>query len=404
MKNKAVSLLLGFVLTLTMSVCADAETAEADGNATVQQAAVSVAYNTQTGMYIHSFVDGCCFHASEELHGGDITTSALWLATESEDIEIRVTLDGVPFAYSPATVLDTEGEYTIQIYHRHGGNESVTYIVRIVPPEDIAQEQPESIQGRLELVPDGSGFSYSFGGTDSIYSNVLDGETISFPAKLTLSDGLYCTVIKDGEVYSLPQNGVISESGSYSMELTSYAVDSSVETRRFGFNICIGETNRLGVYHPPFGYSIVSVTLDDKEQPHGGDMYRFTGDGEYVIAYSNGDSERSVTLVRDTAAPVLYFNGGSGMVFDEVVVVTTDSPCTVTVEKNGMPIDGTTLKGTGIYRVTAVDEAGNTASSRIEIQAVSAFNPMNFALIFGMAAIAAVVYFILIKCSKPVVR
>ncbi len=402
MKNKA-AVAAALLAAAVYNLPAAAETAEVFSAAAQEQAAVSISYNTETGMYLHTFADGCCFIASEELRGGGNIASALWLASE-DDVEIRVTLDGIPFAYSPSTVLDEAGLYTIQVYHPHADSESVSYTVEIAPPEEIQQNQPESITGRLELLPDGGGFSYSFGEMGSVSSNILDGETVGYPARVTVSDDLYCTVTRDGAVYSLPQNGIISENGSYSMEITSYAADGSVETRLFGFNICIGASNRLGVYHPPFGYSILSVALGGEPQQHSGDMFRFTQDGEYVISCSNGETERTVTLLRDTAAPLLYFNGGSNMVFDEEVSVTTDSPCKVTVEKNGMAVSGTLLKGTGIYRVTAVDEAGNYISSRIEIQAVSAFNPMNFALIFGGVVIAAVVYFIFVKCSKLVVR
>ncbi len=393
-------MLITCVMTsLALSTGVSAEAPESD-----EKPPVTTAYNTETGMYMYSFADGCGFQASEDLGNEGNTVPVLWLATEDEDIEIRVSLDGIPFAYSPTTVLDIEGLYTVQIYHRHGGNESVIYNVKIAAPNDITETPTASVEGRLELIPDGEFFSYGFGGVGSVFSNVLDGETIGFPAKVTVSPELYCTVTKDGAVYSLPQNGIISENGSYGMEISSYSADGTAETRYFGFNVCIGESNRLGIYHPPFGFSIESVTLNGEPQQHSGDMYRFTRDGEYVITYENGETERSVTLVRDTAAPVLYFNGGSGVVFDSNVAVTADSPCTVTVEKNGMEISGTELKGTGIYRVTAVDTAGNSVSYRIEVRAVSALNPMNFAVIFGVAAIVATVYFIFQKSKKPVVR
>ncbi len=409
MKNKA-AFLAAAMLSLTLTATARAETAEAapmaEAAPTTEAAptAVSMSYSTETGMYIYSFEDGCGFQASEELYGGEVTTSALWLATEDEDVEIRVTLDGMPFAYSPTTVLDTEGDYSIQIYHRHADSESVSYAVKIAAPEDIDLGQAVGTEGRLELTPDSEGFYYDFSGAGRMSSNVLDGETVGFPVRLTVPDDLYCTVTRDGAVYSLPKNGIITENGSYSLELTDYSADGSVETRFFGFTVYIGETGRLGVYHPPLGWSLVSVTRSGEPQQHSADMFRFTRDGEYLITYTDGEGERSVTLVRDTAPPVLYFNGGGSRIFDEAVAVTTDTPCTVTVEKNGMPVSGTMLKGTGIYRVTAVDAAGNSTSARVEIQAVSAFNPMNFAVIFGGAAIAAIVYFIVQKNKKPVVR
>ncbi len=410
MKCKAISLILGALLASGLSAAAYAETAEVHYNEAVEEAepAVTMSYDEETGMYVYSFDGESEFWTSEMLDGSGTVTAALWIATESPDIEIKITCEGEPYAYSPTMVLDTVGSYVIEVSRIpvDGEKSTVTYNVEITSPDEVADNAVISnIQGRLEMQPDDDGFSYSFGGVGRIWTNVLDGETVSFPAKVLADDELYCSVTRDGAVYSLPQNGVINEDGAYSVTITAFLSDGSTETRYFGFNVYTGATNRLGIYHPPFGYTIQNVYFEGGEYPFGQNYCSFADDGEYTVIYSNEADSRTVVLTRDTTAPVLYFNGGSEIVFDEAVSITADSPCTISVQKNGMSAgSGTVLNSTGVYRVTAVDEAGNTTSARIEITAVSAINPMDIMLVFGAVIVAAIVYFIVQKNKRPVVR
>ncbi len=410
MKCKVISLVLGALLASGFSAAAYAETSEVYYAEAFEEAdpAVTMSYDEETGMYVYSFDGESEFWASEMLDSSETVTAALWIATESPDVEIKITCEGEPYAYSPTTVLDTVGSYVIEVSRMpvYGEKSTITYNVEITSPDEVADNAVISnIQGRLEMQPDGDGFSYSFGAIGSIWTNVLDGETVSFPAKVLADDALYCSVIRDGAVYSLPQNGVINDDGAYSVTITAYLSDGSVETRYFSFNVYTRATNRLGIYHPPFGYTIQNVYFEGVEYPFEQSYCSFTDDGEYTVVYSNGADSREVVLTSDTTAPVLYFNGGSEIVFDEAVTVTADSPCTITVQKNGMAAgSGTVLNSTGIYRVTAVDEAGNATSARIEITAVSAINPMNIMLVFGVAIVAAIVYFIVQKNKRPVVR
>ncbi len=129
------------------------------------------------------------------------------------------------------------------------------------------------------------------------------------------------------------------------------------------------------------------------------------GEGEYFIEYKNGNTTRSVKLSRDITPPVLYFNGTTDVIFSERVFVTSDTECSIRVTKNGQISSSTTeLLGAGIYRITATDAAGNTTSARVEIKAVSAINPLDFVIIFGVLVVGGVVYFFIQRNRKMTVR
>ena len=114
---------------------------------------------------------------------------------------------------------------------------------------------------------------------------------------------------------------------------------------------------------------------------------------------------RGVLLSRDTVPPVLYFNGTSDIVFTEQVVVTSDTDCTLRVTKNGQIVGNVSeLHGSGLYRITATDEAGNITFVRLEIKSVSAINPLDIITIFAALIIAAVVYYIIQKNRRITVR
>lgn len=411
LKDKALALLLTAAVWAGSPATALAVSSEA---ATADSAVVSAAeeliavFDEETGMYRYAFDDDSEFWTSELLDATGIVTSAFWAATEAADVEITVTKDGEPFDLDAEPVLSQTGSYVVEIAHAPADGERVVcvYDVEIMPPDEVVSgDTASSIVGRLEVTPDGDGYSYRFGEVGNVWTNVLDGETISEPAKLLIDDVLYCTVRRDGAMYPLPHNGVISEDGAYSATITASHADGTLETRYFTFNVYLNASNRLGIYHPPFGYVIESVSFEGSPYPFTKEYCRFRQDGEYSVTYTNGTDSLTVLLQRDTTPPVLYFNGGSDIIFDDDVTVTADSPCAITVQRNGMP-EGTdtTLTESGIYRITAVDKAGNTTSARIEIVRASTAEPLAVALLTAGVVIAAVIYYIIQKNKRPVVR
>ena len=179
-----------------------------------------------------------------------------------------------------------------------------------------------------------------------------------------------------------------------------------MEKRFFSFNLFSGSTNRLGIFQPPYGFDLTSVEFNGESVPlENKNFVLLNGEGEYFVEYRNGTTTRCVKLSRDTTPPVLYFNGTTDVVFSEKVVVTSDTECTFRVTKNGQTVGNVTeLLGAGIYRITATDKAGNETSARVEIKAISAINPLDFIIIFGVIAVGGLVYFFIQKNRKMTVR
>ena len=411
LKSKALSLLLTAALCLSCPATAFAVNSEemvADSTVVSATEELIGVFDEETGMYRYAFDDDSEFWTSELLTVKGIVTSAFWIATEAADVEIIVTKNGEPVDMNEEPVLSETGSYVVEIAHIPADGERTVsvYDVEIKPSDEVVSgDAAASIVGRLEVTHDGEGYSYLFGEVGSVWTNVLDGETISEPAKLLIDDVLYCTVRRDGVTYPLSHNGVISDDGAYSVIITASHSDGSIETRYFAFNVYTNASNRLGIYHPPFGYAIESVLFEGSPYPFTKDYCRFEQDGGYSVTYGNGTDSLTVLLERDTTPPVLYFNGGSDIIFDDDVTVTADSPCTITVQRNGMP-EGTdtTLTDSGIYRITAVDKAGNTTSARIEIVRPSTTEPLAVAVVTAGIVIAAVIYYIILKNKRPVVR
>lgn len=406
MRCKLCALLLAALL-LFMPVTAYAETVESSDIMLELNDDVSISYDVDSQLYTYFFKDGASFTASEDLSLGPVTTVVLMLFTDDESVDIMLTCDGKPYAYEGDALIDESGEYRITITHTLPDGEQVAldYSVKIITYDEMEESVGNSTEtGRIELQMADGGYSASFGDQGKVFCSVADGELSAVPVKLTVGEMLGCTVVRNGSKYAFPSDGLFTEDGMYSVTLTA-VYDDGIEIRYLSFAVCTVPSPLLGIYFPPYGYEIDGVLLDGEEYPFGKSVCRFTEDGSYQISYNNGKEHKMTVLTRDTTPPVLYFNGGSELVFEDDVEVSADAPCTITIYKNGENIyNDTVLRGNGIYRITATDDAGNATTARVEITAPSAVNPMLFAFIGAAAIVGIVVYVIREKKKGPVVR
>lgn len=369
---------------------------------------VQSSYDEENMMYYYTFPDGAAFYSSQKLSEEKNNTDALLVGTEDDDISILVYGGGKFLEQSAEYFLTEDGTYEVTVSHslREGGG-SVQARFRASIGEQSEGEEPVTITGRVELEQtDGNNFRHRFLDGSELVTNVLDGETVNFLPKLSIPENIICSMKRDGNVVSVPSSGLITEDGAYSLEFTCYSSDGATEKRLLSFSLFTVATNRLGIYQPPYGYELSSVSLNGADIPVADTSYiLLNGEGEYRIEYENGSVTRSVSLVRDTVPPVLYFNGTSDVVFTENVIISADTPCTFRVLKNGQVLGNVNeLMGSGVYRVVATDDAGNTTSVRVEIKAVSAINPLDIIIIFGVLAAAAGIYFFVQKNTRMKVR
>lgn len=410
--KKAFSAIAFSVLTmflLSLSVSADNKnSSEEKPSFTADLSLVVRSYDEETMMFYYTFPDGASFYSSNALNDIENSTSILLIGTEEDDISILVNGSGGFAEKSNEYFLTENDNYEVTVSHklRNGsGSVQARFAVEICEQSTVTEEK--TVVGRVELENiDGENFRHVFINGTELVTNVLDGETVSFIPKLSIPDDVVCTMTRDGKVFSIPASGLITEDGAYKIDFSCFDKTGKMEKRYFSFNLFINPTNRLGIYQPPKGFELKSVEHNGESVSF--DNKSFTvlnGDGEFKLEYSSGSLSRSVRLVRDTTPPVLYFNGTTDIVFREKIIVTSDTECTYRVTKNGQIIgDKTELIGAGIYRITATDKAGNLTTARVEIKAVSAINPLDFVIIFGIIAVGGLVYFFIQRNRKITVR
>lgn len=404
--KKAFSALVISVLTaflLGFECFADTESSSFSSDLSL----VSRSYDEETMMYFYTFPDGASFYASESLTDGENSTSILLVGSEEGDISILVNSGGF-LEQASEYFLTENGAYEVTVSHiLRNGSGSVQARFGVTISEQSVTPEEKQITGRVVLESiDGENFRHTFINGTEFVTNVLDGETVNFIPKLSIPETVICSMTRDGNVFSVPTSGLITEDGAYKMELSCFNDEGKMEKRFFSFNLFASSTNRLGIFQPPYGYELTSVKLNGESVPLDDKNFAvLNGEGEYFVEYKNGTTTRSVMLSRDTTPPVLYFNGTTDVVFSEKVVVTSDTECAFRVTKNGQILGSVTeLLGAGIYRITATDKAGNTSSARVEIKAVSAINPLDFIIIFGVLLIGGLVYFFVQKNRKMTVR
>lgn len=369
---------------------------------------VSRKYDEETMMYVYTFPDGASFYASESLSDSENSTSILLVGTESDDISILVNGEDGFMEQSNEYFLSADGDYEVTVSHKlRSGSGSVHARFGVTIGAQSTAPEETTITGRVSLENiDGAAFRHTFIDNSQFVTNVLDGETVSFIPKLVIPENALCSATRDGNIFSMPSSGLITEDGAYKLEITCIGDDGKTEKRYFAFNLFTEPTNRLGIYQPPYGYELTAVKLNGEEIPLADKDYAvLDGQGEYYVEYKNGTTTRSVIISRDCVPPVIYLNGTTNVVFTENVTLTANTDCTFRVTKNGQILGNTTeLVGVGIYRITATDKAGNFTSLRVEIKALSAINPVDIIIIAAVLVAAAFAYFFFQKHRKMTVR
>ena len=409
--KKAFSALVFSVLTaflLGFECFAESSSQDEEPGFSSDMSPVTRSYDEESMMFFYTFSDGASFYASENVTDGENSASVLLVGSEEDDILILVNGANGSLEQSNEYFITEIGAYEVTISHiLRDGSEPVQARFAVEIGEQPAETEEKMITGRVVLESiDGESFRHTFINGTEFVTNVLDGETVSFIPKLSIPDSAICSMTRDGNVFSMPSSGLITEDGAYKMEISCFNDEGKMEKRFFSFNLFTSATNRLGILQPPYGFELSEVKLNGESVPLENKNFTvLNGEGDFSVKYTNGELTRSVILSRDTTPPVLYFNGTTDVVFSERITLTSDTECTFRVTKNGQILGNVTeLLGAGIYRITAADKAGNITSARVEIKAISAINPLDFIIIFGVLLIGGLVYFFIQKNRKMTVR
>ncbi|MGN0683318.1 MAG: hypothetical protein ACI4JY_06520, partial [Oscillospiraceae bacterium] len=243
-------------------------------------------YDDEAMMYRYTFPDGAQFYASEPLTDAENPVSVLLVGSEYDDVSILVNSDSGFLEQADEYFLTEDGAYEVTVSHAlRNGSGSVQARFSAVIGEQSAAPEKQVFSGRFELENiDGDNFRDSFLNGSEFITNVLDGETVNYTPKLSIPDGVICTVTRDGNLYSMPSSGFVTEDGAYTMEFSCFDSDGNLEKRFFSFNVFTKPTNRLGIYQPPYGYELTSVTLNGENIPlTDKDHVVLDGEGDYFI-------------------------------------------------------------------------------------------------------------------------
>lgn len=365
-------------------------------------------YSDDLRMEQYSFLDGASFYCTSELSEKGNILPMFSLATDDDDVFITVLCDGEKLPEQNEYLLGSKGAYSVSVEHamRDGSGTASAHFTAQITDSPVDTDR-ETIEGRIQLFQSDDGeFSHSFLDGSVLTTDVLDGETINYMPKFDVPEAVMFSLYKDGKAYPVPASGLLTEDGVYNAEFVCVDDDGNAETRYMMFSVFMLPTNRLGIYQPPYGFEIADVRLNGAvlsvDNPG---FFKLDEQGTYEIEYTNGEVTRSAELTRDTLPPVLYFNGTSDVIFNERITVSSNEECTYSIKQNGQLIGKEPqLSGAGTFRVSAEDAAGNVTEVRVEILAVSAINPLDFVVVFGILVIAAVLYFIIQKNTRIKVR
>lgn len=108
MRFKALALALAGAVLTGSAAFAETSEAVAGSVALTEKYPLTVALDEERQVYTYSFEDNASF-AATSLLSTENTLPYLWLATEDNDVQIKITCDGEAYAYSPTSVINAEG-------------------------------------------------------------------------------------------------------------------------------------------------------------------------------------------------------------------------------------------------------------------------------------------------------
>ena len=381
MRCKLFAVLASFAVSLSLSLSVSAESTEVEISDLYENDDAETTdnsgffYDSETQLYRYEFANGEKLFATAPL-SAENAVPYMWLSW-SENVEVIVLLNGNDAGFTKGNMLTESGNYSVYAVSE---GETKQFEFAVLSGTTVTDSRFEG------KITDGI-FS-----AEGISSNVLDGETITFPAEITADSDYICTVIRNGSAETMNGKLYFADDGAYNITFTDV---TSGRICRLSFVIMQKPSSKAELFTAPTGFEITTASLDGEKIPAAKTLV-LDRDGKYAITYSNGEITRTMSFTRDTRAPKLYFNGTQNITFGEPVVITADGEYKYEILKDGFAYDmyDNTLSASGIYRVTATDDAGNSVIRRVIIEAKSGIAPMG--IIVSCAAVLAVIvgYFI----------
>lgn len=264
------------------------------------------------------------------------------------------------------------------------------------PETEAPEEEPERLSSIVSdaFDPETGMYSFHLDTERTFLCNVPNGMLSNVAVMFDFSglgkDAQSVRILKNGEEYSIPEDGVFIETGTYHV---FFPIE---ETKvMFSFKIIGTAVSDFDVYTIPNEMEIVAFSRDEEPLPvEGKRQLEFHKDGYYILQMQNElGALYGISFIVDHEPPVF-----TAQIVKETVQFTYQSNdlSYIEVEKDGK-IERyeslTQLSGFGTYLVRAVDKAGNCYEQTIVVPKTVNMAGV-FAVVLSVALITVAILFI----------
>ena len=264
------------------------------------------------------------------------------------------------------------------------------------------------------MLPDGSiydrpthMFVYTPPNSDGTIScSVASGMITTQTVQMTASEGVSAKLYLNGKEVTDADFSKIETPGKYSVTCTNRDGEQQVLT----FTIVAEKTGKISNYTMPSGFTVQSVTAGNGSTPVLNQRnVDLSQDGAYNVTYRCEATGIDYNLIVeiDHTPPAVTFEGlKDGIARGPVTMTGLEEGDTVNVQIDGdpasAPSDGI-FRSVGKYKVTVVDDAGNSVTENFQIRLYSNLQGILFGIL-TVAVIAAAGIYMYISRKKLRVR
>ncbi len=247
-------------------------------------------------------------------------------------------------------------------------------------------------------------YVYNVTGTTLLYSSVADKMIVQNAVGISADEGVDITIYRNGNAVENPDLAHISDSGSYTVEVTV----GGQKYQTIEFTIVGSITCKLTGYSMPTGFRITEATLDGEEISYESGYVSMVNEGRYVIKYSCTRNKLNYKLdvTVDTTAPTLALAelDSKNQARGPVSIADIEEGASMTITLDGKKIGySKELTESGEYQIVLMDSAGNITHYSFTILIYFDVNSWFF-IALAVAVAAAVVIYVAVSRKKLRVR
>ena len=257
------------------------------------------------------------------------------------------------------------------------------------------------------------------GDRNVLLSDIPNQAVVSGPVCIKPASNVAQYVYYNGEIIATPEEFIYTNPGYYDIvtflygmeneDVDSDNVKASVVETHFRFTLLSDNVSYISVVNPPPGYSFNKIEYMGNETAIPADDYFFLeNDGEYYVEFVSDKDERliySVSFVRDTVAPIIYFDSD---VFEREVkapisYTIDEEEAEIRIFKDGMECkvsEENIINQSGAYRIIVTDRAGNSRTYEFFLHGQNGAISIQLLYMFAAIVVAGLLYFWAVRKSR----